>query len=129
MAMPGLRIILRGITVPGARMFPSEKLEVYKLAVEFSVRANKLVPKIAKYSRSLADDLPRASESVELNIAEGPSHHAPKVKAHYFRLSRGSVSECSSILETLRASALPGRGRNHRGSAALLLHLIKKYLS
>jgi four helix bundle protein len=80
-------------------MFPYEKLEVYKLAVEFSLRVQELAPKIAEFSVSLADDLTRGSESIELNIAEGACHRARKLKAHYYRLARGSVGECSTILK------------------------------
>ncbi len=79
-------------------MFSYERLEVYKLAVQFSERVSVLQPKIAEHSKSLATNFLRCSESIETNIAEGASHIAPKVKAHFYRLARGSASECSSIL-------------------------------
>ena len=52
-------------------MLDHEKLDVYKVSLEFMVIALNIADKIPRGYSSLADQLKRASWSIPLNIAEG----------------------------------------------------------
>ena len=51
--------------------FDHERLDVYRLALDFLVVANDLVESVPRGRAHLADQLTRASTSIVLNIAEG----------------------------------------------------------
>ncbi len=52
-------------------MLDHEKLDVYKVSIEFMAIAIKLAENIPRGYSSLADQLKRAAWSIPLNIAEG----------------------------------------------------------
>ena len=62
----------------GGALLDAEKLDVYRIALEFQAIAAKLVPK--RGYAELRDQLDRASISIVLNIAEGCGRRSPAVK-------------------------------------------------
>ena len=50
--------------------FDHEKLDVYKVAIKFTILINTLIKSFTKGNSYLADQLLRAGASVPLNIAE-----------------------------------------------------------
>lgn len=79
-----------------------ERLDVYRLAVEFLALSTKLTESLPA-SNALADQLRRASLSVPLNIAEGvgkPNGSADAKRS--YNIARGSAMECGAILDALR---------------------------
>jgi four helix bundle protein len=79
--------------------FDHEKMDVYRLSVDFVVQANEIVEKLPKGRRYIADQLQRAALSVVLNIAEGAGKFAPRDKASFYTIARGSATECAAVLD------------------------------
>ena len=82
-------------------MFPYEQLEVYRKAFHVNqkvyhfLRENK---NIAAYAKN---QLGRASLSIMLNIAEGSAKFTSRDRKNFFVTARGSVFECSSLINFL----------------------------
>jgi four helix bundle protein len=74
-------------------------MDVYRLSVEFVAQANEIIEKLPKGRRYIADQLQRAALSVVLNIAEGAGKFAPRDKASFYTIARGSATECAAILD------------------------------
>jgi four helix bundle protein len=67
-----------------------------------SVELYGLVPQLLERAdRNLRDQLERASSSVTLNICEGAARRAPREKAHFFAIARGSAAESAAIVHLL----------------------------
>jgi four helix bundle protein len=79
--------------------FDHEKLDVYKLAVEFVARANELVASLPRGRGYLGDQLQRAALSIVLNIAEGAGKFSSADKAAFYLRARGSVTECAAVFD------------------------------
>ena len=80
-----------------AALLDAEKLDCYRIALEFQAIAAQLVPK--RGCAELRDQLDRASISIVLNIAEGCGRRSPADKARFYSMARGSATECAAILE------------------------------
>jgi four helix bundle protein len=81
------------------RRFDHERMEVYRLALEFVGSANAMRTQILRSRGALADQLDRAAVSIALNIAEGAGEFAPREKARFYRIARRSATECAAILD------------------------------
>ena len=76
----------------------AERLDVFHVSVELYG----LVPQLLERAdRNLRDPLERASSSVTLNICEGAARRAPREKAHFFAIARGSAAESAAIVHLL----------------------------
>ena len=81
-------------------MFPFEKLEVWKKAIEFNDEILSLADSIGKKDQySLGEQIRRASISITNNIAEGGGRSSKKEKAYFYNLAKGSVYEVVNLLE------------------------------
>ena len=58
--------------------FDHEKLDVYKVAIEFVALADDIVESLPRGRGYLADQLHRAATSIPLNIAEGAGEYSSK---------------------------------------------------
>jgi four helix bundle protein len=81
-------------------MFDHERLDVYRMAVEFDGTVCKLLPR--RGHAALRDQIERASASVMANIAEGAGRWAPGEKRHFYGIARGSATECVALLDALK---------------------------
>lgn len=102
----------------GEALLDAEKLDCYRLAVEFQALATRINPR--RSQAVLRDQLDRASVSIVLNIAEGAGRRTPADKAHFFTIARGSATECAAVLELLAARALLAPQAHRRGRALLV---------
>jgi len=57
-----------------------ERLDVYRLALDFLVFAHQVLETLPRGRAHLSDQLTRASTSIVLNIAEGAGKHSKAVK-------------------------------------------------
>ncbi len=80
-----------------------ERLDCYRVALELNTFIQRLIP---RGHRELRDQLTRASLSVPLNVAEGAGRRAPREKAHFYAIARGSAMECAAIVDVVRSLAL-----------------------
>ncbi len=76
-----------------------EKLEVWRLSIEFVKKIYKLVenfPNSEKYG--ITDQIKRAVVSVPTNLSEGSGRNTGKDKAHYTQMAYGSMMESLNLL-------------------------------
>src|SRR5437867_8506444 len=102
----------------GAALLDAEKLDVYRVALEFQAIAGQLVPK--RGCAELRDQLDRASISIVLNIAEGCGRRSPADKGRFYSMARGSATECAAILDLLRARGIADERLRNRARALLV---------
>jgi four helix bundle protein len=58
-----------------------------------------VLPLLPSGRGNLREQLLKATTSISLNLAEGAGRFAPADKAHFYRISRGSVFECAACLD------------------------------
>lgn len=102
----------------GAALLDAEKLDAYRVALEFQALAAQLVPK--RGYAELRDQLDRASISIVLNIAEGCGRRSPADKGRFYSMARGSATECAAILDLLGARGLVDDRLRKRARALLV---------
>jgi four helix bundle protein len=88
----------------GAALLDAERLDCYRIALEFQALTSHLVPR--RHQATLRDQLERASVSIVLNIAEGAGRASPADKARFYAMARGSATECAAVLDLLWARGL-----------------------
>ena len=82
--------------------FDFEKLEAYKLSLEFLDEIFDTCERLPRsLQSSLGDQLRRASLSISNNIAEGSGKISKKEKMRYYGTSLDSARECISMLNVL----------------------------
>ena len=87
-------------TTPSAPVMDYERLDVFRVALEFTT----LVPALTKTARpAMRDQLERAAASVCLNLAEGCGRRARRDRLHFFSIAQGSAMECAAAVDILRA--------------------------
>ena len=79
--------------------FKFERLEVWQRAIEFANAMFEIADALPqKYQFSLGEQLRRAALSIPTNIAEGSGRDNPKEAGYFYRISKGSVYECVSLM-------------------------------
>jgi four helix bundle protein len=86
--------------------FAHERLDVYRIAIEYVVIADQIASGLPKGRAYLAEQLRRASLSIPLNIAEGAGEFARADKARFYRMARRSGTECAAIQHACSALGL-----------------------
>ncbi len=79
--------------------FDHEKLDVYKVAIEWVILSEKIAQQLPRGRAYLVDQLQRAGTSIPFNIAEGAGEFAPKEKNRFYRIAKRSTTECAGILD------------------------------
>ena len=102
----------------GAALLGAEKLDCYRIALEFQAIAGQLVPK--RGYAELRDQLDRASISIVLNIAEGCGRRSAADKGRFYAMARGSATECAAILDLLGARGLVDDRLRNRARSLLV---------
>lgn len=103
--------------------FDHEKLDVYRVAIDFVVLANDLCARINARA-SLRDQLQRASTSITLNIAEGAGEFAKAEKRRFYRIARRSATECAAVLDVCRCCHLVDDDAQLEHARQLLLRIV-----
>ncbi|HEY1547286.1 MAG TPA: four helix bundle protein [Kofleriaceae bacterium] len=100
--------------------FEHERLDVYRVTIEFLVASDAVAQQLPRGRAYLADQLRRAGSSISFNIAEGAGEFAPNDKARFYRMARRSATECAAILDACHLLA-PSDDDTARVSARELL--------
>ena len=100
--------------------FDHERLDVYRVALEFVVLASDVAGRMPKGRAYLADQLQRAATSIALNIAEGAGEFASAEKARFYRIARRSATESAAILDVCRKLNLDEASLHAAGRERLL---------
>jgi four helix bundle protein len=83
-------------------MFDFEKLSVYQNIRWHNKIMLPIIFSIQKDYPYLADQLKRASLSVQLNLAEGTGRVSNQDKKRFYIISRSSLFECVAILQSFK---------------------------
>ena len=83
-------------------MIDYEKLDVYRLSLQFVVNTAQLRDGVQRGNGELVDQFKRASISVVLNIAEGAGKFRRADKQRFYAIARGSAMECGALLDLFR---------------------------
>jgi four helix bundle protein len=79
--------------------FDHERLDVYRVSLDFLVLADCVAQHLPRGRSHLRDQLSRASTSIVLNIAEGAGKYSGGDKRRYYLSASGSATECAAILD------------------------------
>lgn len=101
-------------------MFDHEKLDVYRLSLEFSAWSYEKCKTLGAFERHIRDQFLRASQSIPLNIAEGNGKRSGPDRRRFFEIARGSALECASILDILVVCGVSAENDVTPGKAMLL---------
>ena len=85
-------------------IFDHEKLDVYRLALEYVADSFVISKELSGLHRHARDQWLRAAQSIPLNIAEGNGKRSLKDRSRFFDISRGSALECAAIQDVLVVS-------------------------
>src|ERR1043166_7093397 len=109
---------------PKSPLFDHERLEVYKVELEFIKWVTPLIEEAAKSAtgrpREVCDQLDRASLSSLLNTAEGNGKRQRQIRAKFFDDARGSATECAGCLDALVAKSVLSVARVLEGKKLLI---------
>jgi four helix bundle protein len=102
-------------------VFDHEKLDVYRVSLEFVSWSYQLCKGLAGPDRHARDQLLRASQSISQNVAEGNGKRSGAERRRFFEIARGSAFECAAILDILSVCQVvtppdvaTGKGLLHR---------------
>jgi four helix bundle protein len=87
-------------------VFEHEKLEVYRVKVEYADSADAIAAKLKAGNAHIRDQLRRASDSIVNNVAEGAGEFQPAEKARFYRIALRSCTECAATLHTCQRREL-----------------------
>ncbi|MFH0945232.1 MAG: four helix bundle protein [Planctomycetota bacterium] len=82
-------------------MFDHEKLDVYRVSIEFVTWSYRICRGLKGVDRHARDQLLRASQSIPLNIADGNGKLPSADRQRYLRTALGSALECAATLDVL----------------------------
>ena len=85
-------------------VFDHDRLDVYRLSIEYTSDAFKVCQSLDGLHRHAGDQWLRAAQSIPLNIAEGNGKRSLKDRARFLDIARGSALECTAIQDVLIAS-------------------------
>ena len=99
--------------------FGHEKLDVYRLSLEYVALVFQLADRLKGKSRHARDQLLRASQSIPLNIAEGNGKVGEADRRRFFEIARGSTFECAAIEDVLLIAGATSEEENLRAKEIL----------
>ncbi len=109
---------------PKSPLFDHERLEVYKLQLDFIKWVTPLIEEAMRCAngrpREVCDQLDRASISAVLNTAEGNGKRQRQIRAKFFDDARGSATECAGCLDAVVAKGIVAAERVLDGKALLV---------
>jgi four helix bundle protein len=81
--------------------FDHEKLDVYRIALQFVAWSSPLCLRLTGVNRPARDQLLRSSQSIPQNIAEGNGKRSLLDRQRFFEIARGSALESAASLDIL----------------------------
>lgn len=85
-------------------VFDHDRLDVYRLSIEYTSDAFKIFQSLDGLHRHSRDQWLRAAQSIPLNIAEGNGKRSLRDRARFLDIALGSALECAAIQDVLIAS-------------------------
>jgi four helix bundle protein len=84
-----------------AQSFDHERLDVYRLLIDYVARSFEAAQLLEGLHRHARDQWLRAAQSIPLNIAGGNGKRSLKDRALFLDTARGSALECAAIQDIL----------------------------
>lgn len=107
--------------MPSRPQFGHEKLDVYRVSIEFVAWTGDLLDgPLARSGLSAVKQLDRASTSIPLNIAEGNGRRSRQDHSRFLDMAKGSALECAACLDVLVARKTLRSGEIDDGKALLI---------
>jgi four helix bundle protein len=100
--------------------FDHEKLDVYRIAIDWVSLAQDIVEALPRGKGNLADQLQRAASSITLNIAEGAGEFSGAEKARFYRIAKRSATECAAALDVAARRSCIAKEHYAQGRSLLL---------
>ena len=97
-----------------------EKLDVYRVALDFAAWAYTVCRTLKGLDRPTRDQLLRASQSIALNIAEGCGKIPAADRGRFLQIASGSARECGAILDILDRCGVLDREAARKGKDLLV---------
>lgn len=104
----------------GNVMFGHERLDVYKISLQYIKWVYGIGERLTGTHRHAKDQLLRASQSIPLNIAEGNGKSSEKDRSRFFEIARGSALECAAIQDILEIGGVLNKEENQNAKTQLL---------
>ena len=101
-------------------MFAHEKLDVYKISLQYIKWVYDIESKLTGKLRHARDQLLRASQSIILNLAEGNGKTSGRDRNRFFEIARGSAYECAAIQDVLEVGGAISNQQNNTAKQLLL---------
>jgi four helix bundle protein len=113
--------------------FDHEKLDVYRLAIEFIAWAGEVVDaqRAAGTSLSALKHLDGASQSIANNIAEGNGERSTADRCRFLDIARGSALECAACIDGLvvRKKVAADLGDSGKGILTRIVSMLSKLIA
>jgi four helix bundle protein len=100
--------------------FDHDRLDVYRLSIEYVANAFDSPRSLEGLHRHARDQWLRAAQSIPLNIAEGNGKLSWKDRARFLDIARGSALECAAIQDVLIVSGGMIRETDHELKSKLV---------
>ena len=100
-------------------VFDHEKLDVYRVAIEYLARMRLVMKELSGIDRPIRDQWMRAAQSIPLNIAEGNGKESLRDKNRFFEIARGSALECAAVHDVLDCCQLLTQTVSRQGKSEL----------
>ncbi len=97
-----------------------ERLDAYRVALDFLVFANGVIEALPRGRSHLADQFTRASTSILLNLAEGAGKVSKPDKRRYYLTARGSATESAALLDGCLRLKLVAEATHREGKEMLV---------
>lgn len=109
--------------------FDHEKLDVYRLSVEFIAWAGELIDSAPRRLAALTH-LDSASQSIVNNIAEGNGKRSRRDRVRFLEIARGSALECAACLDGLvaRRRLEPTRASHGKTVLVRIVEMLSKLI-
>ncbi|MFW5886733.1 MAG: four helix bundle protein [Bacteroidota bacterium] len=83
-------------------MFDFEKLDIYQLVKEINIKVLKFLEEVSLMDSYIKDEWKKKSMDIVLYLVESTGRIPHIEKREYLNKARGSVFECTALLETVR---------------------------
>jgi len=112
-------------------MFDHERLDVYRVSIEFVTWSYRLACELKGFDRHARDQLLRSSQSIPLNIAEGNGKLPSADRKRFQRIALGSALEGAATLDVLVACGAIDLKRANEGKFLLnrIVSMLTKMVS
>ena len=112
-------------------VFDHEKLDVYRLSVEYVSVSFRIAKELTGLHRHARDQWLRAAQSIPPNMAEGNGKRSRKDRNRFLDVARGSALECASVQDVLLACNGIDTTTHHAGKRQLkrIVSMLTKLLA